>query len=177
MTLEAIIASACRNAVKQAGGNKTLAAKRLKINRVTLRKYLCKTDTKKLAATAKKSAEARRVANNAWRRPYLRTRRMHDLQHKLSVYLRSRITSAIRKHCKTGSAVRDLGCTIAEFKLYIERQFKQGMNWENWGKWHLDHKKPLSKFDLSIRAQFLKACHYTNMQPLWANENYEKSAR
>jgi len=62
---------------------------------------------------------------------------------------------------------------------HIEAQFKSGMTWENWSRtgWHLDHIKPLSSFDLSDRAQFLEACHYTNYQPLWAKDNLIKGKK
>jgi hypothetical protein len=74
-----------------------------------------------------------------------------------------------------GSAVRDLGCTIVFFKLWIERHFLPGMTWANYGSlWQIDHKKALSFFDLSKRDQFLLACHYTNLQPMLAIDNQRK---
>ena len=97
-----------------------------------------------------------------------------DINYRLKHILRSRLCSAVRNKQKTGSAVRDLGCTIEEFKIYIENKFTEGMSWENYGKWHLDHIKPLSKFDLTDREQFLQACHYKNMQPLWGIDNLRK---
>jgi hypothetical protein len=52
------------------------------------------------------------------------------------------------------------------------------MSWDNWGtgyvKWQLDHKDPLCLFDLTDRGQFLKACHYTNLQPLWYEDHVKK---
>ena len=64
-----------------------------------------------------------------------------------------------------------------EFVSYIERKFPDGMNWGNYGKcgWHLDHVKPLSLFNLEDREEFLKACHYSNYQPLWAKDNLRKN--
>jgi hypothetical protein len=100
-----------------------------------------------------------------------------DIVFKLSVNLRSRLRMAIKRNQKVGSAVKDLGCSIFEFKLYIEKLFESGMNWENWSLngWHIDHIKPLSSFDLTNREQLLQACHYTNLQPLWAVDNLKKS--
>jgi hypothetical protein len=51
------------------------------------------------------------------------------------------------------------------------------MSWENYGKWHIDHIKPLSLFDLEDPEQLKQACHYTNLQPLWAEENIRKGNR
>lgn len=95
----------------------------------------------------------------------------------ISSTLRSRMRLAMKNKQKNGSAVKDLGCTITEFKKYIESRFRKGMTWNNWSinGWHLDHIVPLSFFNLSDRKQFLKACHYTNLQPLWSQENFLKS--
>ena len=52
------------------------------------------------------------------------------------------------------------------------------MSWTNWGhkkgQWSIDHIKPLITFNLSEREQFLKANHYTNLQPLWVEQNLQK---
>lgn len=101
-----------------------------------------------------------------------------NINVRISVKLRQRLNKAIRGQYKAGSAVADLGCPIEEFKQYIESLFQPGMTWENWGKvpgkWQLDHKEPLASFDLTDRTQLLKACHYTNLQPLWYKDNLYK---
>jgi hypothetical protein len=70
-----------------------------------------------------------------------------------------------------------LGCTIPELKFYLESKFQPEMTWDNWSYegWHIDHIIPLDSFDLSNKEEFLKACHYTNLQPLWAEENFKKN--
>ena len=99
-----------------------------------------------------------------------------DIHFKLAEKLRNRLGLAIKSNQKAGSAVRDLGCTIPELKIYIEKQFKEGMNWGNWSVngWHIDHIVPLTYFDLTNREEFLKACHFTNLQPMWGIENIRK---
>lgn len=99
-------------------------------------------------------------------------------EDKIRRGLRIRLLQAIKFNQKAGSAIHDLGCSIKEFIKYIESKFKSGMSWNNYGinGWHIDHIIPLSKFNLTIRKEFLKACHFTNMQPLWANENLAKGA-
>lgn len=109
---------------------------------------------------------------------YTKTRHKNNIQFHLGHNLRNRLNKALGGHYKIGSAVRDLGCTIDEFKTYIENQFQHGMSWNNWARkgWHIDHIKPLASFDLTIRKQFLAATHYTNLQPLWWYDNLQKSA-
>ena len=69
-----------------------------------------------------------------------------------------------------------LGCNIETFKKHIEQQFTEGMSWENYGEWHIDHKIPLkyNKPSLEEAAQWL---HYTSTQPMWASENMSKGCR
>jgi hypothetical protein len=103
----------------------------------------------------------------------------NDTSRKLSKRLRTRISDAVAGRAKIGSAVCDLGCTIDELKTHLESLFQTGMTWDNYGHkgWHIDHIVPLCSFDLSDLDQFKKACHYTNLQPLWAIDNLRKSSK
>lgn len=114
---------------------------------------------------------------SVYNKVYARTRRGTDIQFRLTRNLRSRLYKAIRSGYKSGSAVRDLGCTIDELKIHLEKQFLPRMTWDNWSRdgWHIDHNVPLDFFDLDDRKQLLQACHYTNLQPMWAEENIRKS--
>ena len=112
---------------------------------------------------------------NNYKREY-GIRAMKNPKRRLSCYLRNRLNSAIKKNQRSGSAVRDLGCTIPELRFYLEGKFQDSMTWENWSLhgWHIDHVIPLAFFDLTDREQLLKAVHYTNLQPLWAMDNWKK---
>jgi hypothetical protein len=72
---------------------------------------------------------------------------------------------------KTKPSIEYLGCSSEYFIEYIEKQFKEGMNWDNI---HLDHIKPVSKFNLDDEDEFLQCCNYKNFQPLLAKDNLEK---
>jgi len=98
------------------------------------------------------------------------------LNSKLAVNLRGRLNKALKGNYKSGSTVKDLGCSIEKLKQHIESKWQPGMNWDNYGRngWHIDHIKPLCKFDLSDRVQLKKACNYNNLQPLWAKDNLDK---
>lgn len=119
-------------------------------------------------ARLKKATPEKRARRN-------RRERLRQSQ-RLSRILRNRLNLAVTNGTKAGSAVSDLGCTIAELRRHIEAKFAPGMTWENYGDWHIDHLVPLALFDLANRGQLLKACHYTNLQPLWASENQRKGA-
>jgi hypothetical protein len=97
-----------------------------------------------------------------------------DINFKLKRRIRSRLFSAIRHEYKTGSAVADLGCSIEDFKMYIQQQFESGMNWDNYGRWEIDHIIPLVTVDLTDRKSFLKVVHYSNMRPLWKKDNLDR---
>ncbi len=100
-----------------------------------------------------------------------------DPRQKLMALLRVRVHRAVKQGYRGGSAVRALGCSIVEFKQYIENLWQPEMSWENWSRegWHLDHKKPLCDFDLTNPEEFAEACHYSNYQPLWAIDNLRKN--
>jgi hypothetical protein len=129
-----------------------------------------------------KESDKRNYQRRAARRRESARRRMQtSIQSKLAKRLRNRIWSAV-KYNKAGSSVRDLGCSLEFLKSYLEARFQPGMTWDNWGHvgsnvWHLDHVTALANFDLTNREQFLKACHYTNLQPLWAIDNIKKGAK
>ena len=114
---------------------------------------------------------------------HIRKRKTEDVEYKLKCSLRTRLSMVIKGKTKSGSAVDDLGCSIPELRKHLEAQFRHDtktgemMTWDNYGKkgWHIDHIKPLAKFNLEDREQLLKACHYTNLQPLWWWENLEKN--
>lgn len=104
-----------------------------------------------------------------------------NLNNRLAKNLRNRLRQAVVKGYKNGSSVRDLGCSINEFRLYLESKFEFGMSWDNYGSnincWNMDHIIPLSQFDLTDREQLLRACHYTNLQPMWMVNNSHKCGR
>jgi hypothetical protein len=68
-----------------------------------------------------------------------------------------------------------LGCSIEEFKNYIESKFTKGMTLENHGEWHLDHIIPIAS--AKSEEEILILNHYTNFQPLWAKDNLSKSSK
>ena len=115
--------------------------------------------------------------NKGYSTTYSRNRYKTDPNFRLRLRLRTRINEVVNSRVKAGSAVRDLGCSVEELKQHLEKQFQSGMTWENQGQWHIDHIIPLSKFDLTDRGQFLKACHFSNLQPLWAKDNIAKGAK
>ena len=117
-----------------------------------------------------------KAAKNAWTRnnpEYFAKYRNSSITRKLAHALRTRIRRAV----KFGSAVQNLGCSIEQFKLHLERNFEPGMTWNNYGEWHIDHIKPLISFDLTDEEQLKKACNYKNMQPLWRADNSRKHAK
>ena len=104
-------------------------------------------------------------------------RRKNDIQFRMACNLRSRMVRVAKNKCKSGSAIRDLGCSIGQFRLYIENQFELGMTWDNYGEWHLDHIQPLSSFNLEDRSEFITASNWLNYQPLWGKDNISKGNR
>lgn len=97
----------------------------------------------------------------------------------LKTNVNGRIRAGLKNvNCKkNNNTIKYIGCSIDFLKKYLERQFKKGMTWENYGKygWHIDHIIPLSS--AKTEEEMLKLVHYTNLQPLWATENLSKNAK
>lgn len=70
-----------------------------------------------------------------------------------------------------------LGCDLDWLKAWLEVQFQPAMTWQNYGYygWHIDHIRPCASFDLTDSEQQKCCFHWTNLQPLWATENWRKN--
>lgn len=124
-----------------------------------------------------KYLEEHKQAQAEYMKVYIIERLKTDISFRLIFNLRARLRTAIKGNYKSGSAVKDLGCSIEFFKQYIEDKFYGSMTWDNWGTvWQLDHTKALMFFDLTDRNQFKKAVHYTNLQPLTIPDHQKKTA-
>lgn len=110
-----------------------------------------------------------------------RKERYHsDSLFKFKHGIRALICSSFRRTCegkfsKSKSSEAILGCSLEEFVKHISAQFREGMSLDNYGEWHLDHIKPLALAE--TEKDILEFNHFTNFQPLWANENISKGAK
>jgi hypothetical protein len=105
---------------------------------------------------------------------YKKNRRANDILF----YLRETLSHRIRTFLKTknidkkNTTMSIVGCTPNELRDHIQKQFKEGMSWENRNKWHIDHIIPLSS--AKDEKMIYELCHFTNLQPLWIEENLKK---
>jgi hypothetical protein len=94
----------------------------------------------------------------------------NDVIFKLKKLIRCRLNQSLKanKSNKNNSSIKYIGCSIEEFKLYIEKQFLPEMSWDNWGRiWELDHKKGCCNFDLNIESEVYKCFNYKNQKPIF----------
>jgi hypothetical protein len=115
-----------------------------------------------------------RIKNRDRRTKYQREKINNDELYKLSSLVRSRIRNflKIKKWVKTSKTFNLVGCSPEFLKEHLQSKFEDGMSWDNYGSWHIDHIIPLSS--AKTTEEFNKLCHYTNLQPLWASENLSK---
>ena len=109
---------------------------------------------------------------------YMAYRRKNDINFRIASNLRRQITGTVKtKRSKKSQQL--LGCTISDFRKYLERLFKTGMSWENYSRkgWQIDHIIPCCMFDLTIQENQKKCFHFTNLQPMWAIDNFKKGGR
>lgn len=88
--------------------------------------------------------------------------------------LRRRLRYCLHGKRKEKNTMSLIGCSSKTLRQHIETQFMNGMTWENYGQWHVDHIIPCSAFDFSKPGEQEKCFHYTNLQPLWAKDNLIK---
>ena len=105
---------------------------------------------------------------------YEKKRKATDPLFKMTCNLRNRTSKAFKSkgYSKNTKTQEMLGVDWEVAKQHIERQFTKGMNWDNYGEWHIDHDIPLAK--ANNEEELKKLCHYSNLQPLWAEDNLEK---
>ena len=107
----------------------------------------------------------------------IRKRQMTDIQFKIKHSLRSRLYKTVTGKNKSTSVIDLIGCDIQFLLSYLENMFIEGMSWDNYGKWHIDHIRPCASFDLS-NIEDQKICfNYKNLQPLWAEDNLRKGCK
>jgi len=97
---------------------------------------------------------------------------------KICRVLRGRVKLILKRALSSkriGPISNLIGCTGKELVVHLESQFLPGMSWDNRSEWHIDHIIPLSSFNLLDPEQFSKASHFTNLRPLWAKDNKDKS--
>ena len=106
-------------------------------------------------------------------------RNINNVNWKILNTLRCRLYNVLkRQDTKKNISTMDLtGCELPFLKEYIEAKFTEGMSWENHGAWHLDHVRPCCSFDLTQEEEQKKCFHYTNLQPLSAQENLSKGGK
>lgn len=92
----------------------------------------------------------------------------------MKIRVRCLISTSLRKknYTKKSRTHEILGCDYETFMAYLEAQFVDGMNWDNRDKWHIDHIIPLAS--AQTEEDVLRLNHYTNLQPLWAADNFAK---
>lgn len=112
------------------------------------------------------------------RRCSVKTQDLH-LHNKIKDRLMKKLNRVLRGERHTSPSMEIiLGCSITEFKKYIESKFQDGMTWNNHGKgtdkWELDHIIGCNNFDLSMQKEQLECFNYTNYQPLWTKDHAHK---
>ena len=114
--------------------------------------------------------------NREKRNFYLKIKKINNPIYRLSHNVRGRIYTFLKNNniSKQNKTFDIVGCSPEFLKEHLEQQFTEGMSWELMGKHiHIDHIIPLSS--ATNEEEIYKLCHYTNLQPLWAEDNLRKS--
>jgi len=108
---------------------------------------------------------------------YTRNRRRRDPHYRFVCSLRAQCNRVVKQLAlgnKPTNTFRWVGCSPEKLKEHFESLFSEGMCWENYGHWHIDHVRPVCSFQPD---EWESINHYTNLQPLWANDNIQKGGK
>lgn len=148
------------------------------------REWAIRNHDKVLESSRKNDAKRKNCPKRReYNRNYLNSRRKSEPTFRILENLRRRLNYAMKHNSKKDSTLSLIGCSVEELRKHLESQFKNGMNWENYGNknrdhsdcWHVDHITPCSSFDLSTEEGQRKCFHYSNLQPMWGLDNIRKS--
>ncbi len=124
---------------------------------------------------------ANRDKINKRKRELARFKRANDPRYRLNRSISNGINKSINRNKKGYRWESLVGYTIDDLTIHLEKQFSDGMTWDNYGKkgWHIDHKIPISWWEIeSIKDPAFEQCWaLSNLQPLWENENCSKRDR
>jgi len=113
------------------------------------------------------------------KRNYQKQKRHTDPIYKLISNFRTAIYTVLKENKldKYSNYFNMVGYTSLNLKEHLEKQFNDGMNWDNYGEWHIDHIKPISSFTFETcdDEQFKECWSLENLQPMWGVENIKKS--
>ena len=113
------------------------------------------------------------------KRNYERNRKSNDPLYKLISNFRTAIYQVLKENNveKNKHYFDILKYTPEDLIQHLEKQFTSDMTWENYGEWHVDHKKPITSFNFQEMGddEFMKCWSLDNLQPLWGEENIRKS--
>ena len=126
----------------------------------------------------KESRQLFREKNPGYNSRRTKERKALDPEFAMMIRLRHRLSNVMRAvgGKKVDKTLELIGCTPRELCKHLAVQFQPGMGWENRHLWHIDHKQPCSSFDLTDPEQQRQCFHYTNLQPLWAEDNLKKGS-
>ena len=136
------------------------------------------TNKEKIAAYQREYKQQNKEKIAAYQREYLRKRRRLDPEFNLICRLRKRMWNAVKAaglNKKCAASIELLGISPQGLKEWIEAQFTEGMTWENRSDWQVDHIIPCDAFDLTVDQNQRICFWYKNLQPLWDEDNLQKS--
>ncbi len=109
----------------------------------------------------------------------LKTKRKNRPEFRLSQNMSRRLRKSLNGERKTNRWENVVGYTLFELKGYLEKLFQEGMSWDNYGEWHIDHIIPIAVFNFKKEKDidFKRCWALENLQPLWAKDNLCKQAK
>jgi len=130
-----------------------------------------------------------KVKNENIKKEYIKIKKEEKIIDNYSILIKEDIgyrlfNNLAKRACKTLKSkgiIREdkhselIGCNKDELVIHLSNNFQDNMSLNNYGLWELDHIKPIASFDLTNENELKKCFNYKNIQPLWKEDNNQKS--
>ena len=164
------------------GGKKTSDKKYYESNKEKISEYYSEwreNNKEHLKDYQKRWREDNRDKLRQTKRDYERNRKARDPLYKLISNFRTAIYQVLKESNveKNKHYFDILQYTPEQLITHLENKFTDKMSWDNYGDWHVDHKLPITHFNISEMgdSEFMKCWALDNLQPMWGDENIKKS--
>jgi hypothetical protein len=153
----------------------------VKIKKLVNYKIWAKDKKEYLKEKHTKWREKNREHVNQYARDYERKRRAEDPKYRLGVRTRTAVWQMLKERNvnKTNKTFALLGYSLEELMAHLEKQFTEGMTWDNYGEWHVDHIRPMTSFNFETTddPEFKECWSLDNLRPLWEFDNLSKGTK
>jgi len=146
----------------------------LEKKRTSSKKYRA-TNPSKVLETQRKYREANIELVREKARLYMCEKYKNNIEYKIKVCISSRLRQSLKANKKNKPWCKYVDYSINDLMVHLEKLFTDGMCFDNYGEWEIDHVRPIASYNLTNEKELTECWKIENLQPLWRKDNRMKS--